>query len=69
MQKKHEINNKYMISVLTICLSCKLRCQAAADFMRKLKEHNLNRVCLAGGAPCLCGSGKQKGSCLKAYVF
>ena len=49
MQKKHEINNKYMISVLTNCLSCKLRCQAAADFMRKIKEHNLNRVCLLVG--------------------
>ena len=69
MQKgKHEINKKYMISVPTNCLSCKLGCQATADFMRKLKEHNLNRACLAGGAPGLCGSGKQRGSCLQAYV-
>ena len=68
--KKHEISNKYMLSVLTNCLSLScVRCQAAADFMRKLKELNLNRVCLAGGAPGLCGSGGSRCSCLKAYVF
>ena len=47
MQKNHKINDKYMISVPTNCLSCKLGCQATADFMRKLKEHNFNRACLA----------------------
>ena len=70
VQKKHEINNNYMISVPTNCLSCKLGCQATADFMRKLKEHNLIRACLAGGAPGLCGSGKKEALvCRRMYVF
>ena len=50
-KKKHEISNKFMISVPTNCLRCKLGCQAIADFMRKLKEHNFLRAFLAGGAP------------------
>ena len=69
-KKKHEIDNKYMLSVPTNCLKCKLGCQATADFMRKLKEHNLNRACLAGGAPGLCGSGKKEALvCRRMYVF
>ena len=68
MQKKRmELTTN--ICVPTNCLGCKLGCQATADFMRKLKEHNSNRACLTGGAPDLCGSGGSRGSCLQAYVF
>ena len=62
--------NKYMISVPTNCLKCKLGCQATADFMRKLKEHNFNTAFLARGAPGLCGSGKKEALvCRHMYVF
>ena len=58
-KKKHEINNKYTISVPTNCLKCKLGCQATADFMGKLKEHNPNRACLLVG-PLACVVQEKK---------
>ena len=69
MQKKHGINNKYMISVPTNCLSCKLGCQATADFMRKLKEHNFNRACLAPGPWLVWFRKKEALVCRRMYVF
>ena len=67
---RHEINNKYMISVPTNCLKCKLGCQATADFMGKLKEHNPNRACLLVG-PLACVVQENKGAlvCRRMYVF
>ena len=68
MQKKHEINNKYMISVPTNCLKCKLGCQATADFMGKLKEHNPNRACLLVG-PLACVVQENKGALVCRHMF
>ena len=69
-KKKHEINNKYMISVPTNCLKCKLGCQATADFMGKLKEHNPNRACLlVGPLACVVQEVQEALVCRRMYVF